>query len=424
MTSVEMEKEFLACLDCKQKYAINDERYFCDCGANLSVERPIEVLKKLCPKTFDERLKNRDTINRSGVWRFREAIRNLPLDQYISHPEGGNFLYTRVKIDNFANSQQIFLKHEGENPTGSFKDRGMTVAITQAKLLGKRVAACASTGNTSASLAAYAAQAKMKALVFVPAGKISKDKLAQALAYGATCIALKGNFDDAMHIVKKVSEKSEIYMVNSLNPFRHEGQKSIVWEIFQDLNWQAPDWIVVPGGNLGNTSAFGKAIHEAYEAGWITKKPRLATIQAEGANPFFLSFQNQFRTFSSVNAETIATAIRIGNPVNIKKAIHAIQLTHGIVEQVNDEEIIEAKCLIDAEGIGCEPASACSLAGIKKLITKNVIKSSEKVVGVLTGNLLKDTNSILQDPSKQSTSGKVLESEASIKAIEKIIENI
>ncbi|NRA62892.1 MAG: threonine synthase [Pseudobacteriovorax sp.] len=386
--------EYLKCIACGAEYSLNELRYQCDCGGLLSVERDMKQLQSISTKDLDQRLLSRKAHDISGVWRFREGIIPFDEDKLVSQPEGQTRLYRRKGISSWANIDRFFLKHEGENPSGSFKDRGMTTAITQAKKLGADTVACASTGNTSASLAMYAAHAGMNAIVFLPDGKVASGKLAQALAYGAKCLAIKGDFDQAMAFVKRLAMDGKVYLANSLNPFRVEGQKSIIWEIFQNLEWKAPDWIVVPGGNLGNTSAFGKAIREAYEAGWIQKKPRLATIQAGGANPFFQAYQNNFEKLTAMEAETVATAIRIGNPVNYEKAKREIQELDGIVISVSDEEILAAKKIIDSQGIGCEPASACSLAGAKNLVQGGIIKPSETVVGILTGHLLKDTDNI------------------------------
>jgi threonine synthase len=298
----------------------------------------------------------------------------------------------------------------------------MTVAVSQAKHLRKKIVACASTGNTSASLAAYAAHAGMKAIVFIPSGKIALGKLAQAIGYGAQCIAIHGNFDDAMTIVQQLAEKSDIYLVNSLNPFRLEGQKSIIWEMLQDMQWQVPDWIVVPGGNLGNTSAFGKALREAKQAGWIDRLPRIATIQAEGANPFYQSYVSGFQHRTTVKAETIATAIQIGNPVNIEKAIEVIQSTSGLVYQVSDTEILEAKGIIDRAGIGCEPASAATLAGVKNLVASKTIKPDDSVCCILTGHILKDPDAILKSNRSNDLGSLLTEVEADLAAIEKLLQ--
>jgi threonine synthase len=388
--------EWLQCISGEHRYDINEIRYTCDHdGGLLSVERDHIVDRD----AFDDRLSSRATIDRSGVWRFREGVLNV--DKAVTHPEGATRLYER---------NGILFKHEGENPTGSFKDRGMTVAVTQAVRLGASAVACASTGNTSASLAAYAAQAGLRAVVFVPAGKISSGKLAQTLAYGATCLAIRGDFDDAMRLVREACERYKIYLVNSINPFRIEGQKTIIWELLQDLQWDAPDWIVVPAGNLGNTSAFGKALREAHVRGWIERMPRLASIQARGANPFFRSFTGNFATRHTVAAETIATAIRIGDPVSHDKAVAAIRDTNGIVEEVTDDELMAAKRRIDGMGIGCEPASATTLAGVEKLRAKGVMKDGERIVCVLTGHILKD-------PEANFRAERVMEIDANLDAV-------
>jgi threonine synthase len=393
--------EWLQCIGCGRRFQSSEVRYTCDCGELLSVER--DGMPKR--ETFDARLSSRRTIDRSGVWRFREAVLDVDEKEIVTHPEGATRLYERGGI---------FFKHEGENPTGSFKDRGMTVAMTQARRLGARAVACASTGNTSASLAAYAAQAGLRAIVFIPAGKVSTGKLAQTLAYGATVLAVRGEFDAAMQLVREASDRLGIYLVNSINPFRIEGQKTIVWELLQDLEWNAPDWIVVPAGNLGNTSAFGKALREAFDAGWLTTMPRVASIQANGANPFYRSYRDGFAQRHRIAAETIASAIRIGDPVSHAKAVAAIQLTNGIVEEVTDEELMLAKREIDEMGIGCEPASATTLAGVKKLRAAGVMKDGERIVCVLTGNLLKDTDAILRNVPSERT----VEIEATIAAVE------
>jgi threonine synthase len=271
--------------------------------------------------------------------------------------------------------------------------------------------------DTSASLAAYAAQAGLRAVVFIPAGKVSAGKLAQTLAYGATVLHVRGDFDAAMTLVREASDQLGIYLVNSINPFRIEGQKTIVWELLQDLEWNPPDWIVVPAGNLGNTSAFGKALREAFDAGWIATMPRLAAIQASGANPFYRSYRDAFKQRHRISAETIASAIRIGDPVSHGKAVNAIQLTNGVVEEVTDEELMQAKREIDEMGIGCEPASATTLAGVKKLRAAGVIKPNARIVCVLTGNLLKDTDAIMRNVDPQRT----IEIEATLAAVERVL---
>jgi threonine synthase len=387
--------EWLECIACTTRFAIDEVRYTCDCGKLLQVARDTMPERAV----LDARLGSRTALDRSGVWRFREGVLAIADSEIVTHPEGATRMYER---------ERVFFKHEGENPTGSFKDRGMTVAITQAKRLGARAVACASTGNTSASLAAYAAQAGMRAIVFIPAGKVAGGKLAQTLAYGATVLAVRGNFDDAMRLVREACDRLGIYLVNSINPFRIEGQKTIVWELLQDLEWRAPDWIVVPAGNLGNTSAFGKALKEARDADWIDRVPRLASIQAAGANPFYRSYRESFATRHRMTPETVASAIRIGDPVSYDKAVAALRYTNGVVEEVSDEELMRAKREIDQMGIGCEPASATTWAGVKKLRAAGVLRDGESVVCVLTGHLLKDVAAVDEsrvidiDPSIES----------------------
>jgi threonine synthase len=397
--------ERLQCITCNRQYDTNAIRYTCDCGGLLSVERDARDIDR---SIFDARRGARAPFDASGVWRFREAVLSVDTKDIVTHPEGATRLYER---------DGIFFKHEGENPTGSFKDRGMTVAMTQARRLGATAVACASTGNTSASLAAYAAQAGLRAIVFVPRGKISAGKLAQTLAYGARVLQVRGDFDTAMALVRTACDALEIYLVNSINPFRIEGQKTIVWELLQDLEWQAPDWIVVPAGNLGNTSAFGKALLEARRYGWIDRLPRLASIQAEGANPFFQGFETSFAQRFSVQAETVASAIRIGDPVSWDRAVNAIRATNGVVEQVTDEELMAAKRTIDRMGIGCEPASATTLAGVRKLRASGVLRENERVVCVLTGHVLKDTDAVMKNVSSEQ----IVEIDPTVEAVRQVL---
>jgi len=392
--------EWLQCIGCDSRFDAMEIRYTCDCGNLLSVERDALPASTA---DFDARRASRDPIDQSGVWRFREGI--MDTADIVTHPEGATRLYERGGI---------FFKHEGENPTGSFKDRGMTVAITQARRVGARAVACASTGNTSSSLAAYAAQAGLRAIVFMPAGKVSAGKIAQTLGYGATALQVRGDFDAAMRLVREACDRLGIYLVNSINPFRIEGQKTIVWELLQDLEWNAPDWIVVPAGNLGNTSAFGKALGEAHRAGWISRMPRLASIQASGANPFFRSFSESFAQRHRVAAETVASAIRIGDPVSYEKAVASIRLTNGVVEEVTDAELLAAKREIDEMGIGCEPASATTFAGVKKLRASGVIRDGERIVCVLTGHILKDADAIMANVPRE----RVIEIDPTLAAVE------
>jgi len=386
----------LQCMDCGQPYPIDQIIYTCTaCGGLLDVVHDFEA-HTLTRETFDARLGALDAPYNSGVWRYKEMVYPDVDDALIvSKPEGNTNLYRSAKSAKWAGVDTLYFKHEGENPTGSFKDRGMTGGVTQARVLGMTRVACASTGNTSASLAAYAAAADIEGIVFFQNKQVALGKLAQAIAYGATGVRIDADFDKNLALVRQVSERLGIYVLNSVNPFRLEGQKTIMIETLQQLKWQVPDWIVVPGGNLGNSSAFGKALHELYTLGIIDRMPRLAIIQAEGASPLYRAYVQDFAHFEPMHAETIATAIKIGNPVNYAKAVRALRWTNGVVEQVTDQEIMDAKALIDAQGIGCEPASACSLAGARKLAESGVIQKGDSVVAVLTGHVLKDPDAII-----------------------------
>ncbi len=383
----------LQCIDCGQQYPINQVMYTCEqCHGLLDVIHDFSQAKSpITRDLFDSRLGSLDMPYNSGVWRYKELIYpDIDNSQIVSRMEGNTNLYHLPRIAKFAGVDTIYLKHEGENPTGSFKDRGMTSGVTQANVLGMQRVACASTGNTSASMASYAARAEMQGIIFLQNKQIALGKLAQGIAFGARCLQINADFDRNLELVREVSERLGIYVLNSVNPFRLEGQKSIIFEIIQQLRWQVPDWIVVPGGNLGNSSAFGKALFELHQLGLINKMPRLAIIQAEGANPLAKHYKEGFKTFQPVKAETIATAIKIGNPVNLQKAIRTLEWTGGVVEEVTDQQIMDAKAMVDGVGIGCEPASACSVAGTKKLVERGIIKAGDTVVGVLTGHVLKD----------------------------------
>jgi len=381
------------CVRCgRSVYALNG--FTCGCGGTLEV---VHEFPETSLEVFESRLSLLEGPFRSGVWRYKELIHpRIGADCIVTRPEGNTNLYRRGGVSMYTGVERLQLKHEGENPTGSFKDRGMTVAVSEAVRSGASVVACASTGNTSASMAAYAAQAGLKAVVFIPEGEITYGKLAQALAYGAHVIQVKGSFDDAMRIVKESSMELGFYVLNSLNPWRVEGQKSIVFEILQQRGWEPPDWIAVPAGNLGNTAAFGKALRELKQLGLIEKTPRIASIQAEGANPFYRLWRGKLNHLEAVKPETVASAIKIGNPVSWVKALNTIRETDGVVECVSDAEIMDAKAVVDASGVGCEPASAASVAGAKKLREAAVIGQDEEVVCVLTGHLLKDPDTTVR----------------------------
>jgi len=356
-------KRQLKCVDCGSTYPLEEGRLRCDCGGLLDVQLGMDDAPSAAAlaTTFETRLSSHLPQDLSGVWRYRELVLDMSLEDLVTFPEGRTNLYALdpAPLDLSA----LWAKHEGENPTGSFKDRGMTAAVSWARHQGARALICASTGNTSASLAAYGARAHLPVFVLIPDGKIAQGKLAQALAYGAHTLQIEGSFDDAMHAVEEMATTHNLTVVNSLNPFRLEGQKTVILDSFFQLRQMLPDWIVVPGGNLGNTSAFGKALIEMKALGLIDRVPRLAVIQAEGASPFARAAQRDFCHFESMQPETIATAIRIGNPVNYTKAVRAIRFTSGVVTSVTDAEILQAKHDLDRQAIGCEPASAATLAG-------------------------------------------------------------
>ncbi|WP_339730215.1 threonine synthase [uncultured Gimesia sp.] len=364
-------------------------------------------------RDFEKRWSNRnDPIDFSGVWRFRELLPFAQDDQIITIGEGQTMLKASNPVARYAglNDDCLYLQYEGLNPSGSFKDNGMTAASTHAVMVGAKVAACASTGNTSASLAVYASVAqKFKVVVFVGSGKIAFGKLSQALDYGAKTVQIQGDFDDALARVREVCNEEGIYLCNSVNPFRLEGQKSIMFRVLESLNWEVPDWIVVPGGNLGNSSAFGKAFMELKALGLIDRIPRLAIINAQGANTLYQLYEqeglrwnggNYDRTasanfFSQMDQEnrrasTLASAIEINRPVNFSKSLRALDVCDGVVREVTDQQILDAKAQVGAGGLGCEPASAASVAGAKLLKNEGVIASSDRVVCILTGHQLKD----------------------------------
>lgn len=342
----------------------------------------------------------------SGVWRFRELVLPDAADtEIVSQPEGDTPLLYRGPVARWAGLDGLLLKHDGHNPTGSFKDRGMTAALTQARRAGARAVACASTGNTSAALAAYAALAGVPGLVLVPAPRegaggaaepqVALGKLAQTLAYGARTLLVRGDFDRCLALVRAHAARLGVYLVNSVNPYRVAGQKSVVFELLQQLGWRAPDWIVLPAGNLGNTSAVGAALRDAHALGLADRTPRVAAVQAAGAAPFARAFAEQFARRHTVEASTVATAIKIGDPASWDRAVRVIAETRGVVTSVDDDELLAAKAAVDGSGVGCEPASAASVAGVRRLVREGVIAPGETVVAILTGHVLKDPGVLL-----------------------------
>ena len=348
----------------------------------------------------DRRLSN-DPADRSGVWRFREFLPDYSSEQLVSLGEGNTPLIAGHKTAAFAGMSNLQFKHLGWNPTGSFKDLGMTVAVTEARARGAKVVACASTGNTAASMAAYAARAGIAARVYLPKGRLSPAKVAQSLDYGAEIVEVDGNFDQALAMMTEQKSSAE-YFLNSINPFRVEGQKTTMFELMEQLDWNPPDFVVVPGGNLGNSSAFGKALRELSTARLIDRVPRLVIVQARGANALVKTLAAGSGQLEAVmEPKTCASAISIGAPRSWRKALTALNFTRGNVLDVSDDEILEAKSVIGLDGIGCEPASATTLAGIRRLRRTGGIGEHDRVVAVLTGHVLKDPDIILKTHSER-----------------------
>jgi threonine synthase len=390
---------------CGAVYGLRERIYLCArCGGPLEIRchfarrGPAPGLREL----WAGRRASRDPRDLSGVWRYREL---LPFDDsapVVTLFEGNTPVYDAPRSAEYCGVYDLRLKHLGSNPTGSFKDTGMTTAVTQAVLLGARTVVCASTGNTAASLAAYAARAGLQAAILVPRGQITAAKLAQTMDYGARICELDGNFDDCMRLIEELGDDPSIYVANSINPFRVEGQKTVAFELIEQCAWRVPDHIVVPGGNLGNSTALGKGLDELLSLGLIDRLPKLNVIQAEGSAPFAHLFAGLAVDKSAPGPRlpetmtpvarpvTLATAIQIGAPVSWKKALGAVLGTHGQVITVSEQEIADSKAMIGRDGIGCEPASATTVAGIRKLVSAGHIGREESVIAVLTGHLLKD----------------------------------
>ncbi|HEX3570127.1 MAG TPA: threonine synthase [Acidobacteriaceae bacterium] len=340
---------------------------------------------------WQERRTSTLALDQSGVWRFRELLPIVrSVDRVVTLLEGNTPLYEMPRCAEIAGVDWLFAKHQGMNPTGSFKDTGMTAALSVAVERGFQWVACASTGNTSAAMAAYAARAGLRSIVFIPEGKIAWGKLSQSMDYGALTVQLKTDFDGCVKLLLELVKRFPIYLLNSVNPYRLEGQKTPAMEILEQLEWQVPEHLVVPGGNLANSSALGKGFLEMKHLGLIPRVPKISVIQAEGANPLFRWFNDDNRVMKPVKAETRATAIRIGNPASWRKSARVIEQTGGWCEQATEQEIALAKAEIGAEGVGCEPASAVTLAGLKKLVAQGRVSPGERVVLLLTGHTLKD----------------------------------
>lgn len=422
------DKVYQACInpDCRETFAIDQVLFACPkCNAMLDIEYDWDRLAVPKSMTFFEprwSTKGHHTDARldfSGVWRFRELLPFAPHEKIVTVGEGRTLLEenNRLAAQVGMKPGRLHLQYEGLNPSGSFKDNGMTAATTLAHMLGRKRVACASTGNTSASMALYANKSDppMQGIVFVGSGKIAYGKLSQALDYGATTLQIDGDFDACLRRVRQISDKLGIYLMNSVNPFRLEGQKSIMFRVLQGLDWEVPDWIIVPGGNLGNSSSFGKAFIELHKLGLVKKLPRLAIINAAGANTLYTVYEEKkvrwnggrydagkvSALYAQMDAShylphTIASAIEISRPVNLPKALRALDFMNGVVREVTDEDILEHKAMVGRFGFGCEPASAASVAGLHKLLAEQIISPDERVVCILTGHELKDPDATVK----------------------------
>jgi threonine synthase len=388
-TTLELHARALACPKCGDLLEVVIDRPKHDPGD----------LKRL----WRERRSSDDTLNLSGVWRFRELLPFEYDEPAVITLFEGNIKLVRAHTSAvWAGVRDLRYKHLGWNPTGSFKDLGMTAAMTEAKFTGAKAVACASTGNTAASLAAYAARGGMTARVYLPEGQASANKLAQALDFGAEVVQIEGSFDHALNTLL-AEANTDLQFLNSINPFRIEGQKTAMVELMEQLDWKVPDYLVVPGGNLGNSSSFGKAFFELKEFGLIERLPKIVVVQAAGANPLSHMWQSGALDLEPVAyPETVATAIRIGNPRSWRKALQAVHYTNGLVMDVTDEELGEAKAMIGRDGIGCEPASATTLAGIRKLVASGELNRDASIVAVLTGHALKDTEYIIHSHERHA----------------------
>jgi threonine synthase len=413
---------------CGLKYSIKESRIHCDKGHLLDVKYKGKFPKHLQDVFYRRRNHGGNIYNESGVWRFRELI-NFTQINTESQAQCAKVLvsldgsegrlsrpYNMRKAAEFVGLKpdNLLLQPEGYNPSGSFKDNGMSTALTHAKMLGVKTIICASTGNTSAAAAMYASNEGISCDVFIPKGEVAPGKLGQAFQFGAQVVEIEGNFDDALAASLKEAKRSGAYTVNSINPFRIEGQKTIVYRVLEHLKWKAPDWIVYPGGALGNTSSCGKSLMELYEWRWIKKVPRIAVINSEGANTLYNLYNGKYQNVKlrwnkgMVNTEIIddyyqhmdkngirpkteATAIQIGKPANILKALRALEFTNGIVTQVSDREMYDGMSIVGLNGFDCELASGSVPAGVKKLREEGIIAKDDVVVGILTGRQ-KDPN--------------------------------
>ncbi|GAB3136591.1 threonine synthase [Micromonospora sonneratiae] len=394
----------------KESFDSRRPPFRCDCQGLLDVvhHNLSDVDADRLKHVFDSRLGERGTPFSGGVWRYKELIHpELPIDQIVTKYEGNTGLYESESLTSYAGVRKLWIKAQSENPSGSFKDNGMTVAVSHGRWLGYDNFACTSTGNTSSSMAMYAALSGSKSTVFLPSHGVSRNKALQTEAYGARLIRTEGGYDDGIRFLERHADEFGLYVCNSINPLRVEGQKSIAFELAHQLGWTLPDWLVVPGGALSNASAIGKGLLELHRTGFIDSVPRIAIVQAEGASPFHRMVAAKERSLiPEPRPATVASALNIGHPPNWPKAMrYVIEQSDGITVSVTDNEILEAKNRIDRSGIGCEPASAASLAGLRRLVSAGDVGPDETAACILTGNLLKDTDAIARSLKHEKRHG-------------------
>ncbi|MBN2289537.1 MAG: threonine synthase [Candidatus Glassbacteria bacterium] len=388
---------------CRRQYAISEVIYNCEsCGSLLEVAHDLEALRtrdaRQWKDLFDKRYKSAEWPYGSAVWGKKEWVCPAVDDNnVVSMYEGGTNLFWAERFGKMIGVEDIWIKQCGNSHTGSFKDLGMTVLVSMVKQMicdgaDIRAVACASTGDTSAALASYCACAGIPSVVFLPKGKVSTAQLIQPIANGAITLCLDTDFDGCMAIVKKITEKKQIYLANSMNSLRIEGQKTVSVEVVQQFEWNVPDIVVIPGGNLGNVSALGKGFLMMYELGLVDRLPRIVCAQAAKANPLYLSYLNGFEHFEPVAAgKTLASAIQIGNPVSINKAIDTLKRFDGVVEQASEQELADAAALADMTGLFNCPHTGVALAVTLKLVSRGIIKPEHRVVVVSTAHGLKFT---------------------------------
>ncbi|MFQ5876550.1 MAG: threonine synthase [Acidobacteriota bacterium] len=429
----------LRCISCGRDHPLDEIRYECDaCTGLLEVVHDLDRLKGVRSaagwrRLFDRRLGETAGPHRSGVWRYHELVLpDLPAEAIVTKPEGNTNLYRLARLEEISSTEEVQVKHEGENPTLSFKDRGMTAGVSFARHLGARAVACASTGDTSASMASYAAQVEgLRGVVVLPRGKVSLEQISQPVASGSLTLSLPADFDRCMRLLREICRRRPIYLLNSVNSIRIEGQKSIAFEIVQQRGWKPPDWIVVPVGNAGNISAIGKGLFELRSLGLIDRVPRLLGAQVESAGPLAQACREGYRRRVRVTAgDTAASAIRIGDPVSYDKAVKAVRESNGMFESATEQEILDAKALVDAAGVYICPNSSTAVAAFLKARAAGVIGRDGRVVIVATAHGCKFSRATIEYHGgrlagiEAHRANRIVEVEAEARAIERLLPGV